>query len=248
MVMSKILILTVLLNLMFVDLNAQIIPGNFLLDIDGAYNSFKTNSEIGYSRSEVSQKGFSANLSCGYVTRQNVIIGLGLEFNNSKHYGIYANYVPDSFLTETDEKIKLRSVSPYIYLKYYHQIINRIYFLLDFSLYYGHYWEETNAISATIQILNFDEDSSQVIFDDHVYDNIHGIKDKNNDDQIILSLKPEFRFLLSKRVGFYIITGGISYTSLNSKGDSFAIDFSSKNWNYGLFIRLGSLEKIHNDS
>lgn len=229
---------------------AQYEYGTYYIDANLNFNSSneKVDNAIAFS---TKNNAFNINSEIGYFIKNNLAIGIGLNYKNSFYSDSYTPYTVynsngslDYTLSPTSSN-EFNELAPVFFIKYFYQATKNLSISLKAS--YSKGWGTYNLIQKYIKK---PQGTETIIVSEK-----HSIKSK------YIFLSPEVQYLLTKKVGVQINFNGLSYISttkhdnndfyLNTydltrtTGSTTKSNYESTNfninpsaWSFGVFVLL----------
>jgi len=200
--------------------------------LDGNIN-FKTSNDkmdiISYTGKE---NAFKITPEIGYFIKNNLAIGIGVNykktFSSSRYtsYTSYSNGTLDYTLSPTSSN-ELTEIAPVIFIKYFYQPTKKLSISLKAS--YSKGWGTYNLI----QKYTKDPQGIETIV----------LNEKHNIESKYIFLSPELQYLITKKVGLQINFNGLGYSSTTN--------YENNNFNFSSFnpsLSTGSTTKSSTES
>lgn len=217
------------------NLFSQIEKGNISIGIDGNYSKVNTQNGVTTNLNYTKGKYLNAGLSIGYFITDKFIAGAGLDYMQNKETR-YNSLFFNNFLQKEEMDIKSKVILPNVYLGYYYQVVNKLYFTSTLKFSYGKIKTEYSTFYA-----------GTGPFTDSAFSNTtnivpygKGINGNSESDYFSASIYPEVLYYISAKFGICLNLGGISY-SINdweTSNSSFAINFKPDYWRFGLKFKI----------
>lgn len=230
-------LLTVLIVFSSLDLFSQIDKGNILISIDGNY--VKMNIENGVTTNQNSTQGqyLSFGSAIGYFITNRFIAGVGLDYNWDKEIRYNSLYIYNKYAQAEEMTIKSKVFLPNLYLGYYFQIINKLYFNTNLKFSYGKVKSETS----TIIEMSSNSGTAQLI--DSMGNLGSYLMSKNSNyqnDYFTAKISPELTYFVSTKLSLNLGLGGIECSVVDWKNDNsnWTINFNPNYWKFGIKIKI----------
>lgn len=216
------------------DLFSQVGKGTIIIPVAGNYT--KANTENGVTTNQNYTKGQYLNIgaSIGYFITDRFIAGAGLDYNWAKETRNNRMHF-NNFLQSESMNIKSKVYLPNIYLGYYYQIFDKLYFNTSLKLSYGKVKTGINTIYAG---------SGPFSVSDTNWTNgipyVKSYESNSETDFFSAEIYPEVTYFFSAKFGVCLNLGGIAYSMYNWETDdsSFAINFKPDYWRFGIKIKI----------
>jgi hypothetical protein len=226
--------LIVMVVLSALNLQAQFKAGNSIVSLNGNYS--KNNNESGVLSNSNSTNGQYLNVgtSFGYFITDNVIVGIGLDYNLRKE--TRSNFLFfNSFLQQELMDLKSRIWLPTVHVGYYKHVFRKLYFNTNLKFGYGKIKSDVYSARAGVSLSN----SSTVSINDNGIINAE-ISGQYENKYFGVQLNPEFTYFVSPKLGLCLGLGGVDYSILDGKKEnsSWNVNFNPSFWNLGIKIKL----------
>lgn len=218
------------------DLFSQINNGNFVIAFDGNY--MKTSTDNGVTTNFTDNKGQYLNISSsiGHFFTNSFVVGIGLDY-------IWVKEVRDNtlkfnnFIQEEEMKITSKALLPNLYLGYYYQIINNLYFNANIKFCYGKFNSEYTTLYAGMGLFNTDSTFINLTPHDSY---VKGYSMESKYNYFSTKISPELTYFISPKFGINIGLGGIEYSIIDwkSNNSNWTVSFNPNYWKFGIKINL----------
>lgn len=202
--------------------------------IDANLNFDSSNEKIAdITSSSLKSNAFHINPEIGYFIKNNLAIGLGLNYKNTFNSSSYTPYTVTNPNGSLDYSLspnisnELNEIAPVFFIKYFYQPTKKLSLSLKASYSIG--WGTYNLI----QKYTKEPQGIETIV----------VSEKQSIESKYIFLSPEVQYLLTKKVGLQINFNGLGYTS-TTKYDNNNFFFNS----YNPSLSTGSTTKSNYES
>jgi hypothetical protein len=217
------------------NLFSQIEKGNISIGIDGNYTKVNTPNGVTTNLNYTKGNYLNAGATIGYFITERFIAGAGLDYilnKETRYNSLYFN----NFLQNEEMDIKSKVFLPNVFLGYYYQVANKLYFSTTLKFSYG---KVKTSYSTTYAGTGPFADSTWTIPKNNV-PYVKGSSGVSETDYFSTQIYPEVLYFISAKFGICLNLGGIAY-SINdweTNNSSFAVNFKPDYWRFGIKFRL----------
>jgi len=208
-----------------IDLFSQIKKRDVIISVNGNY--MKIITESGVTSNDIYIEGQYSNIgsSLGYCITDKFIVGIGLDYNWEKETRTNMLYF-NQFAQIEQMNIESKTLLPNLYLGYYYQIINKVYFNANLNLSYGNVKSYYNTFLTGIDSIS------------STYEYINEFE--SNYEFIAAKISPELTYFFSTSFSSFIGLGGIEFSLIDREFDnsSWGINFNPNHWIFGIKIKI----------
>lgn len=230
-------LLIALLVLSTMDLFSQIDKGKIIISVNGNYT--KSTSENGVLTNQTTVQGKYLNIgaSFGYFLTDKFIAGFGLDYSWNKETRSNTLMI-NRFSQYEGIDLKSTAVLPNIYLGYYYQVINKLYFNTNLKLSYGKVKSEYNDL--LVGDVHYPADTIISVTDQYSASYMFSKAGSTEVDFFSAQVLPELNYFVSQKISLCLGLGGIEYSMIDWKTDNSncTINFSPAYWRFGIKIKL----------
>jgi hypothetical protein len=230
-------LLIILLSLSTFNLFSQLQKGSVTASLSGNYTKTTTASGGASNYTSVDNKNLNVATSLGYNISNKFILGVGLDYIWEKEIRTSGLYLQEQHYAQFDEiDAKSKILLPNIFVGYYYQIVNKLYFQTNLKFSYGKLNSKSDIVSATAGSLGgFDTG-----FDYGYLSPTSGNSKEDKYDVFCAEINPELIYFISKNIGAYIDFGGIEYSISDWKKDNsnWVASIKPVYWQVGVKINI----------
>jgi len=230
--MKKLLLSLLFLTAFQLTTFAQYEYGTYYIDANFNFNSSneKVDNTIAFS---TKTNAFNVNPEIGYFIKNNLAIGIGLNYKTSFYSDSYTPYTVSNSNGSLDYTLspatsnEFNEVAPVFFIKYFYQPTKKLSLSLKAS--YSKGWGTYNLTQKYVK----NPQGIETIV----------VSEKHSIESKYIFLSPEVQYLLTKKVGLQINFNGLGYTS-TTKYDNDNFFFNS----YNPSLSTGSTTRSNNES
>lgn len=228
-------IMIVLVVFSTIGLYAQFEKGSIFISLDGNYIKSGTESGVTTNLNQTNGEYLNVGTSIGKFISPNIMIELGLDYQKGNETRLnkldFNEFVQQEVMT-TKSKIIL----PNLYVGYYKQLVNRLYFNTTLKISVGTIESDYSTNYAGLPYLKVPTSTSTSTSGSYAR---YSSKSEEA-DYLGVEISPGLTYFVSKRVGFTLNLGGIGYSMMDGKTESasWIVNFNPNYWKFGVKVKI----------